>query len=74
MIPAYGMIILPLNLSTANGQVPVCSYILSVDTEHGLYLYQVSLLDLIFRICIHNIMCVFDFLVSLDADPGRRGP
>ena len=36
MIPAFGMIILPQNLSTGNGQVPGCSCILSVATSFEL--------------------------------------
>ena len=32
MIPAFGMVILPQNFSTGNGQIPGCSCILSVGT------------------------------------------
>ena len=31
MVPAFGMVILPQNLSTGNRQIPGCSCILSVD-------------------------------------------
>ena len=35
MVPAFGMVILPQNLSNGNGQVPGCSCILSVVSEGG---------------------------------------
>ena len=74
MIPAFGMVILPQNPSTGDGQIPGCSCILSVDRlvfsgpriEGSTISRHVSLISRIRLVCTGGLYVFYNSGIAAD--------